>query len=83
MAAVLTTISVEVVKTPVIRKSHSSETPDGQDFKSKSCGSGELGEDGPSIGACENLRMAAVLTTSSHILVKTAAICKRCLLKTC
>ena len=27
MAAVLTTISVEAVKTPVIRKSHSSETP--------------------------------------------------------
>lgn len=57
--------------------------PDGQDFKSKSCESGELGEDGPNIGACENLRMAAVLTTSSHILVKTAVICKRRLLKTC
>lgn len=59
------------------------KTPDGQDFKSKNCGSDELGEDGPNIGACDNLRMAAVLTTSSHILVKTAAIRKRRLLKTC
>ena len=62
---------------------HFRKTPDGQGFKSKSCESGELGEDGPNIGACENLRMAAVLTTSSHIVVKTAAIRKRRLLKTC
>ena len=62
---------------------HFRKTPGGQGFKSKSCGPSGLDEGRTGIGACENLRMAAVLTTSSHIVVKTAVICKRRLLKTC
>ena len=52
------------------------KTPGEQGFKSKSCESSELDEGETSIGACDNLQMVGVLTTSSQIVVKIAAICK-------